>query len=204
MKLALPISLILMVNLNCQFARADWLSEENPAPYFRAPFTSAATPSFNRANDTSNQQGKVLEKINQALSRGAISAEQASDFKDELNKINEKEGWHKSYGQAIPIELLKDDQQRLSVLSAKLDQISGLTSASAPADAVHLDVHKLISQALAKNKISNAQAEQYYARLAQIEADMESLAKDPAASKSETIAEAKELEQLKDDLQRNH
>jgi hypothetical protein len=203
MRIVLLISLILVVNLNCQFAKADWLNDVNPTPYFRAPFSSDGSPSFNRANDTSNQQEQVLEKINEALSRGTISPDQASDFKAELNKINEQEAWHKSYGQGIPSDLLKDDQQRLNVLMTKLDHSTAPVGPKhSPSDAMHVDIHKMISQLLAAKKITDGQAEQYYARLAQLELDQESLKNDPVKSNGEAATLNQLLNQLKQDLER--
>src|ERR1700722_1986354 len=46
--------------------------------------------------DTIAEQTKVLEKINNALARGAITPDQTSDLKEQLNSVGASESWYKS------------------------------------------------------------------------------------------------------------
>jgi len=203
MKTFSAIAISATISLVCQMAIADDIGTPN------APTTAdaqvAAEKQAQGGADTSKQQQDLLLKINKALSRGAISAEQASQYKQELNEINQKEAWHKSYSEAIPDALLQEDQKHIASLSAKLNRPASIpSSTSAAPDAIHADVHKSISNALARNAISIQQAEQYYARLAEIEADMESLQNDDIKSSSESAALAESLRKLKAEIVSKH
>jgi hypothetical protein len=200
MRFAKYALLAFVINMNCIAAQADWLSDENAPAYFDSPLKSGSPVPWGK--DTSKEQGNVLTKINDALSRGAISAEKASEYKAQLNKVNDKEQWYKSYGKAIPQDLLQEDLKQLDGLSATIQSQTTVHPAPQPIDAMHADVHKLISRALAVKKISNLEAEQYYERLAELEADIESLKEDPAGSGAEQAAVSEALASLKGDVQK--
>ncbi len=154
---------------------------------------------------TGQLQAKVLTKINQGLSRGSISPQQATALKEELNTISEHETIYESYGLPTPQTAVQKDFDDLNMLGAEVDRTVALKpdSTNGSVNVMHRDIHKLISNALTSNKITNAQAEDYYSRLAEIENDMESLKSDAANSDSEILALNKNLQELKTDVQKH-
>ena len=112
------------------------------------------------AQDTIILQQQALKKINRALSRGSLTPEEASDFKEQLNDIGAKETWYKSLAFPVPAELIKADIEKIESLNTAVSKNSKLSlNTSQASDDTHSDIHKLISRALANNKISNSQAE---------------------------------------------
>jgi predicted RNA-binding protein associated with RNAse of E/G family len=87
------------------------------------------------------------------------------------------------------IALLKEMSQKL--------QPKNLPSANA-ANSLHTDIDELISNALAKNRISSNQAEAYYLKLAQIESNLESTKTGQVSN--EKTAMDKSLNQLRIEL----
>jgi hypothetical protein len=204
MKTFRVIAITSAISLLCLMAAADDIGIPN-SPTTADAQSDAENQAQGVSADTSKQQQELLLKINRALSRGAITADQASQFKSELNEINQKESWHKTYSEAIPDQLLQEDKQHIASLSSKLNRpVPTPSSTSAPVDAIHADIHKSISNALARNAISIQQAEQYYARLAEIEADMESMQNDNVKSTSESATLNESLRRLKAEIASKH
>ena len=174
----------------------------NPTkPALRAKEQSVGHPiDWVRQIGTDKQQNDVLMQINSGLVNGSISPAQASQFKDELNKINDKESWYKSFNTAIPANLKQENVSLLNQISSKLKPQA--TKSAATQVALHGDVDELIGSALAKNHISSGQAESYYLRLAQLESNIESTKNNPATPSSEIIDTNKQLAQLKSELLR--
>ncbi len=158
----------------------------------------------NQAQDTIAQQTKVLAKINEALTRGAITPDQSSDLKEQLNGIGASESWYKSIAVPVPQTVVKENTEKLAALNTQIDKqlplnLSRVTTSTG--GTTYGEISKLIGHAAASNKISNAQAEEYYTQLAQIENDAESLKNDPASSKIELSDLNGQLKLLKVDIQ---
>jgi hypothetical protein len=171
-------------------------SRLNDPPMTKVPYFSTTQTS----QDTAALQAKVLTKINQALSRGSITPEQATNFKERLNAISDQETWYKSRPEAIPPEILSRDTELLQKLNTDVEGQLPLKPTTQADDAMHREIHRLITTALAKNRITNDQAEKYYARLAQIEEDLESLKNDPAGSTAEAVELNEKLARLSAEL----
>lgn len=57
---------------------------------------------------TRELQDNVLMQINQALVNGWLSPDDASQFKTQLNKINDQESWYQSFRAPIPKPCCKE------------------------------------------------------------------------------------------------
>jgi hypothetical protein len=164
----------------------------------RQPYTPA-----DNSQDTIAQQTKALNKINEALARGAITPDQASALAAQVNGIGASESWYKSLAIPVPEATIKANAEKITALNTQLDKSLALNfnqTVFAPSTN-YSDVSKLIGNAAANNKISNAQAAQYYTQLAQIESDRESLKYDPASSKTELSDLNAQLKLLKANIQ---
>jgi len=155
----------------------------------------ASYPTVN-SSDTSELQNKVLMKINEQLTRGSITADQASNLKDELNQLSESESWYKSMNQVTPASVVQQDTESLNKLLTKLCKGQTTKPVVSARDALHSDIDELVSKLLAGNKIGSNQAEVYYSRLAQIESVLESR----DSQRSETAAAMQNLRELKNTL----
>ena len=161
------------------------------------------TSTPDNGKDTIVLQTKVLEKINEALARGAITSQQASDLKEQLNNIGTSESWYKSLAVPVPAAVVKENTDKLAALNTEIDKQLPLNfdKGIGKSNGSYSEVSKLIGHAAANNKITNAQAEEYYSQLAQIENDTESLKNDPASSNTELTDLNKQLKLLKTDIQ---
>jgi len=155
-----------------------------------------------KSSDTSELQDRVLRKINEALSRGSISTVEATNFKEQLNNLNNTESRYRSLNLAIPTEVVQQNTQLLSELSLKLEQRLPIKPEISGADTLHVEIDDLISRALAQDKITSLQAEKYYSQLAQIESNLENLRSDQSRFPSESAALSLKLGSLKADLQK--
>ncbi len=162
------------------------------------PLTNTIGSQLNWLNQpgTRELQDKVLMQINQGLVNGWLSPDQASQFKTQLNKVNDQESWYQSFRAPIPQVLMQKNIALLKEMSQKL-QPKNLPSANA-ANSLHTDIDELISNALAKNRISSNQAEAYYLKLAQIESNLESTKTGQVSN--EKTAMDKSLNQLRIEL----
>jgi hypothetical protein len=170
--------------------------------------TSANTEALPSA-DTELLQGQILVKINQALSRGLVSPEQATDFTSQLNKINEQEVWYKSRGLSAPQDTLNADIEFLKALSADIDKqlpqkaFRFNSSQSNNPTATYIELHKMIANALTQGKISYSEAEEYYFELEQIESNIENLNNNPLGSSFDRLTLNNALQQLKNNLKKS-
>ena len=155
---------------------------------------------FSAQHGTSELQLKVLKEINHDLQSGSVTPEEASDYKAELNKINDSESGYQSIGHVIPMPLVEKNTRDIQAMSAKLHRATPLKTSGS--NALHYDVDDMISRALARNKITSSEAERYYLRLAQIESNMESAKTDKASGADDALAMAKSLAQLRAELSR--
>jgi hypothetical protein len=155
---------------------------------------------FSAQHGTSELQLKVLKEINHDLQSGSLTPEEASDYKAELNKINDSESGYQSIGHLIPMPIVERNTIDLQVMGAKLHRATPLKTSGS--NALHYDVDDMISRALARNKITSSEAERYYLRLAQIESNMESAKTDKASGADDAAAMAKSLAQLRAELSR--
>jgi hypothetical protein len=147
---------------------------------------------------TGDLQEKVLMQINEGLFNGSLSASNASQFKNQLNKLNDQESWYKSLNSPIPATLAQKNTVLLNEMMQRL-QPKPVESAKTE-NALHSDIDELVSKALARNHISSGEAEKYYLRLAQIESNIESTKKDPADLGNVSAATHRDLSQLKSEL----
>src|SRR5271163_773073 len=72
--------------------------------------------------DTTKLQEQVLMQVNRALSRGSISAEDASNLKAQINRLSDAESWYKTLETPIPASLLQEDTRALTQLSTDLEK----------------------------------------------------------------------------------
>jgi hypothetical protein len=149
---------------------------------------------------TSELQLKVLKEINHDLQAGSLTPEEASDYKGELNKINDSESGYQSVGHLIPMPLVEKNTREIQEIGAKLHRALPLKTSGS--NALHYDVDDMIARALAKNKISSSEAERYYLRLAQIESNLESAKNDKASGRYNAAEMDKSLAQLRAELSR--
>ncbi len=147
---------------------------------------------------TAELQEKVLIKINEGLVSGWLSPDKASQFKVQVNKINEQESWYRSFSKEIPVSITEKDTTLLNQLSQKLEP-KPLLSVT-PENALHADIDDLIAKALARNLISSSEAEKYYLRLAQIESNLEHSKRNQADASDQMNAVNKNLSLLKSEL----
>lgn len=134
-------------------------------------------PGGQMAPGTDLLQDKVLMQINSGLVNGWLTIDQASEYKAELNKLNEEETTYKSVRMQIPASLIEANTKALNEMSQLLKP-KALSMAKAE-NSLHSDMDELISNALAHKRISSSAAEKYYMRLAQIESKMESTKGNP-------------------------
>jgi hypothetical protein len=147
---------------------------------------------------TAELQEKVLIKINEGLVSGWLSPVKSSQFKNQVNKINEQESWYRSFSKEIPVSITEKDTTLLNQLSQKLEP-KPLLSVT-PANALHADIDDLIAKALARNLISSSDAEKYYLRLAQIESNLENSKRNQAAGSDQKAVMNKDVSLLKSEL----
>ena len=147
---------------------------------------------------TGELQDKVLMQINGGLVNGWLSPFEAGQYKNQLNKLNEQESWYKSLNNSIPNALTEKNKILLNEMSRKL-QPKPLVSASTKT-ALHADIDEMISKALARNYISDSQAQSYYLRLAQIESNLESTKLNSVGLSDQAAATNKKLHDLKSEL----
>lgn len=148
---------------------------------------------------TAPLQEKVLMQINEGLVNGSLSIEDASQFKDQLNKLNEKESWYKSLNSPIPSSVTEKSTMLLTELSQKLQQRKPQLLARTDS-ALHADIDELVSKGLTHDHISSGEAEAYYLRLAQIESSLESSKRNPAPLSDQSSELNKNLHELKSEL----
>jgi len=184
---------------------ADELSGANANRTTDTPAFSYSAPSETQvvgSPGTGKLQLQVLIQINQALSRGAITAAEASNLKEQLNGWNDKESWYTSLHEPIPASLVQENTRLLTAMSADLTKEHPLKQAPSSADAIHTKIDELISGALARNKITSSQAERYYSRLAEIESNIESSKADPASTPDADAANNQSLSKLEQDVRK--
>lgn len=145
-------------------------------------------------------QEKVLMKINAALINGSLSAADATTYKAQLNKLNDRESSYKSVSKAIPADVTSENLKVLNDMSKAIEGRPRITASQS--NALHADIDELISSSLAHNKISSSEAETYYLRLAQIESNLESAKSNPAELSEESALMNNSLRQIKAELVR--
>jgi hypothetical protein len=150
---------------------------------------------------TAKLQAQVLMRVNQALSQGSISAADASNLKDQINRLGDTESWYKTLEKPIPASLVQEDTRVLTQLSTDLEKNHPLKPELNSADALHTNIDELISSALAQNKITSSQAEGYYSRLAQIESNLETLKTDSSPAPDAVAEVNQSLGKLENDVQ---
>jgi hypothetical protein len=173
-------------------------NDEHPSPYL--PDSISQPIHQPREQGTGKLQGQVLMQINDGLINGWLSPSSASQYKSELNKLNDTESQYTSLNSTIPATLT---EKNTAVLNQMAQQIHPreLQSVSTK-NALHTDIDELISKALASNHISSGQAEAYYLRLAQAESNLESTKKNSQGASEQKAATDKSLEDLKSELLR--
>jgi hypothetical protein len=197
--IAVCIGLLSAINSLPVFGQIDSRAEKNSTAAQQSD--SLNTPlNFFAQHGTSELQLKVLKEINHDLQAGSLTPEQASDFKGELNKINDSESGYQSVGHLIPMPLVEKNTSEIKAISSKLHRAPPLKTSGS--NALHYDVDDMISRALARNKITSSEAETYYLRLAQIESNMESAKTDRASGLEDAAAMDKSLAQLRAELSR--
>jgi len=144
---------------------------------------------------TADLQEKVLMEINAGLANGTIAPDDAANLKTRLNTLNRQESWYKSVNKPIPQAVVDTDKVMLVAMEEQL-KTKPQVKAEQPSSSnpgVHCQVSESIADALAHNKISSRDAEQYYLRVAERESAAESLKASGNESKEQAAA-------LKDDL----
>jgi hypothetical protein len=204
MKVLLASSLSLLITLFSGSVQADEANINYPDSQLDVNYISRQPLTNDYSDkDTIVLQNKVLEKINQASVRGAITADQAYSLREQLNNIGASESRYKSLAIPVPQVVIEKNTKQLVALDKEIDKQLplDLSKTTISANGAYGDVSKLIGQAAANNKISNTQTEQYYSQLAQIENDAESLKNDPVSSNNELTNLNAQLKTLKTAIQ---
>ncbi len=169
--------------------------DQQPSPYLP---DSISHPIHKPAQGTGKLQQQVLIQINDGLINGWLSAAAASQFKSELNKLNDTESQYVSLNSQIPQDLI--DRNTLILNEMRRDIYPRTVKSATTTNSMHSDIDELISKALASNHITSGQAESYYLRLAQAESNLESTKEGSAGFSAEREATDKTLQQLKAEL----
>ncbi len=93
---------------------------------------------------------------------------------------------------------MTQDQQALSALGAELQKKP--QQAPSKDKVSDTDIDGLIGKALAYNRISSKQAEQYYMRLAQIESDLSAAEQNPSHLGTQLATSRQNLSSLRNEL----
>jgi hypothetical protein len=186
---------------NMQLAQGQSQTEqsaEHQSPYI---LNGVVAPlNFTNQPGTDALQASVLTQINEAVVAGRLSAVEASEYKNQLNRLNQQESWYKTFNSPVPAALINKDTQLLNELSTSLNRKSVLTAK--PETATHADVEQLINNALAHNRISSSEAEGYYLRLAQVESNLASVKGTGTRAADDQAAVNRTLGELKSELVR--
>ena len=151
---------------------------------------------------TADLQEKVLMDINAGLADGTIAPDVAANWKTRLNTLNRQESWYKSVNKPIPPAVVDTDKVMLVAMEQQLQTKPKVKTERSSDPGVHCQVSESIADALAHNKISSRDAEQYYLRVAERESAVESLKASGSESKEQTTAIKNELCSLKAKLSR--
>jgi hypothetical protein len=179
--LAVSSGLALATGLLCN--RGVWAdaAPENPAVY-QTYLKSGADAVKDRGSGTFQLQIQTRDKVNKALNSGAISADEAAQFNTAIDEVNEKETWYRTGSDDVPTQVTDENVKRLNEISQKIATKIPKQTGTILQAKLNIEIHKAITEALGKKKITNDAATHFYSDLAEIEADMESLKNDPAAS----------------------
>ncbi len=186
-KLAISSGLSLCTTLLCSIdVNADVPSQRPDPAVYQTYLKSGSDVVRDRNSGTFQLQIQTRDKVNKALSSGAISADEAARLNTEIDDVNEKEMWYRTGADDVPQTVTDESRRRLNEISQTVaTKIPKQSGTILPAQD-HIAIHKAISDAFAKKKITNDEATKFYSDLAQIEADMEALQNDPAASPKDT------------------